>query len=161
MFNKQKMSPTTYNYRMKKAMGLLRFSLMLAHQQINNGNFFILEHPASASSWSNSTVRDFILCHPSVVKITFDQCRFGLRCPDGSMPIKKGTTLMTNSPHCLRMFQDMRCMCTEQHKVIQGTCSATGKALSTFCQHYPPGLCQCIAHVARLERDYPVDSGSS
>ena len=98
MFNKNKMSPTTYNYRRTKAMGLLKFSLVLAHQQINRGIFFILEHPASASSLSSSTVRDFSLRHPSVVNISFDQCRFGLKNPDGSRPIEQQTTFMIKSP---------------------------------------------------------------
>ena len=57
----------------------------------------------------------------SVYKVTFDQCAVGLKVPGGAAPIRKRTTLLTNSLHIKALFEDKQCECEEDHVQIQGS----------------------------------------
>lgn len=84
----------------------------------------------------------------SVYKVTFDQCAVGLKVPGGSQPIRKRTTLLTNSKHIKELFEDKQCECEEDHVQIQG--SYNGVPLSKHCQIYPEQFCALLAKAVEL-----------
>ena len=60
-----------------QGMLLLSHAMDAAHVQLSHGNYFVFEHPASASSWKCKCVEDVQKC-TSVQTITIDQCMLGL-----------------------------------------------------------------------------------
>jgi hypothetical protein len=76
----------------------------LATQQLEYGRFFCFEHPDKATSWATDGVRRLVE-HPDTTLVMFDQCSFGLRCPDTGRLMKKRTGLLTNNPHVVAAFK--------------------------------------------------------
>ena len=72
----------------------------------------------------------------------FDQCRFGLKAPNGQ-PIQKPTRLLSNMPSIAQAFNGAKCMCTVPHVQVQG--SMYGRRLSTWAQRYPPDMVAALA----------------
>lgn len=84
---------------------------------------------------------------PSVFKSTFDQCEFGLMSPGRDpLPMKKRTSLLSNSHHIHQCFANRFCKGEHQHQTIQG--SEDGIKRSQAAQVYPgpmvEALCQTI-----------------
>ena len=80
-----------------------------------------------------------------VKKVHFDQCALGLKAPDGR-PMKKRTTLMTNSIEIVNRFSDKQCSCSKKHCRTQG--AQHGLLLSAYAAHYPPEMCSLLADAA-------------
>ena len=98
-----------------------------------------LEPPASARSWALPSMVA-LMNRPGVVQVSFDQCRLGLRDLEGK-PLRKRTSLATNSPILARTFEGFRCNCTTPHGLIQG--SQHGVKMSVFAHRYPHGDAAC------------------
>ena len=64
--------------------------------QIKRGAFFLHEHPAGATSWSEDCVRE-VLAFDGVARVVADQCEPGQETEAGE-PIRKPTGFMSNSP---------------------------------------------------------------
>lgn len=64
-------------------------------------------------------------------------------------PIKKRTTLMTNSASVVRIFSQLQCECSVEHFHVQG--SFNGVPVSKHCQIYTPGLCAKLAEAVQEE----------
>ena len=74
------------------------------------------------------------------------RCRTGLCAPGSSSaehPIRKRTTLMTNSQSVVDIFEGLQCQCQVPHFHVQG--SFNGVPVSKHCQIYTPELCQKLS----------------
>ena len=112
---------------------LFNFAVRCCEEQDDHGREFVLEHPASARSWEMLSMVA-LLNRPGVERVTFDQCRLGLRDLEGN-PLRKRTSLATNSPSLARIFNGFQCICTTPHGVIFG--SQHGVRMSVFAQRCP------------------------
>ena len=95
--------------------------------------FFQSWHPGE------SRLRGMVRC------VTFDQCRYGLRHPNGQ-PMKKRTRLMTNIKHVVFEFSHKDCVCTIKHAKISGFYN--GEVVSKFSQWYPDAMAVALARAA-------------
>ena len=88
-------------------------------------------------------------------KVTIDQCRFGLVTLENGDAVKKPTTLYTNSPKLLQVFDGQRCLNDHKHKKVEG--SEGGMKRSTASQIYPPQLCEAFASavIQQWAEDHP------
>ena len=128
--NLGKMLPAVKAQRFQEAHCLLDFAMMLAQNRINENRFFCHEHPQKATSWQGESVRR-ILQNPGVQLVAFDQRRVGLKTPESGQPLRKRTTLLTNSPAIVNLFSPLQCNCQVEHAVIQG--SEAGVQISKYC----------------------------
>ncbi len=144
---------------LKEGREHLKFMTRLARWQINNGRYFIFEHPAGADSWNEPDVLA-LLKLPGVFSATGDQCRFDLRSPDGQARMRKRTRFATNiraAQVLLALKCDENCRKVE-HRVILGSerCQLTGKSIrrSLHAQRYPDGLVSALLEcVASLKEE--------
>ena len=112
---------------------MFNFAVRCCEKQDDHGREFVLEHPASARSWDMPSMLA-LRNRPGVVRVTFDQCRLGLRDLQGR-PLRKRTSIATNSPTLAHIFDNFQCNCTTPHGVIQG--SQHGVKMSVYAQRYP------------------------
>ena len=117
----------------------LKFVVSLYRKQIEEGRYFLHEHPLRASSWGMKEVQD--VCGVGGVRIVVgDQCMYGLTT-EGSKkgevaPAMKSTKFMTNSYH---IAQELRRRCNGSHKHQALTDGRAARAA-----RYPPELCRAI-----------------
>ena len=76
--------------------------------------------------------------YPCVDKVNFSQCAFGLVSVEGA-PMRKLTTIMSNSRIVLDKFRDVKCTCQVPHKTVEG---ARVTARATI---YPHATCVALA----------------
>lgn len=135
------MGEVKFQSRRLVAERLLLFAVEIAYFQIRMGRYFLFEHPDTADSWQMAGLQD--LCHmPGVSVNRFDQCRFGLRAPGTGEPIRKRTRIVHNIPSMNASFQNVFCQCEVPHRRIEG--SEAGISLSSYCETYPPELCDAF-----------------
>ena len=104
----------------------------------------VLEHPAGAASWSLPCIQKLREDVPDAVLLTFAQCRFGLRDPDGK-PLQKLTSFLTNMRSIIERFAGLQCICKlrgEGHGRIQGV--VQGKRVSRWAQKYPAQMVDAL-----------------
>ena len=149
--NRPRMCPVEYRRRAAEALGFWRFALDLCRLQQSRGRGFIIEHPVGATSWGDSYLQHLPLAQFSV----FDQCRYGLRAPNGQ-PMQKATRLFSNMPEVAAEFNNKRCNCQEAHAIAQG--SMHGQRLSTWAQRYPRPMVQALAACSQAycQRVFPA-----
>ena len=70
----------------------------LYREQMNDGHYFLHEHPAHASSWEESEVLD-VANMDGVYQSVVDQCQYGMEDAETGQPIKKPTRFLTNSAY--------------------------------------------------------------
>ena len=146
--NLGKMSEEVKKRRFSEADCLLNFSMHIAEQQTACARLFCFEHPQKASSWKRESVMKAAGL-PNVQKISFDQCRVGLTTPVSGKPLRKRTTLLTNSAAIVRNFSPLQCTCQVEHAVIEG--SEGGISLSKHCQIYTPMFVDLLQRSVREE----------
>ena len=121
--------------------------MSLYREQVEDGRFFIHEHPLHADSWQEECVRQ-ILEIPGVGITRGDQCQYGAEVQFGKergMPIKKPTGFMSNGPLILKSLSRV-CMGT------RGECSRSKGGRHAECSGrkareaaiYPAGLCKAM-----------------
>ena len=116
----------------------IQFMAEVYLRQIEEGRWFLHEHPAYATSWKLKSMLDLQKC-PGVMTTIADQCMYGLltNSTEGrEAPARKSTKFMTNS-QCLVDELKKRCDRTHQHQPLIG-----GRAKRAAM--YPEGLCQAI-----------------
>ena len=89
---------------LEEAQSLLHLAVRSCRKQYDEGEFFLFEHPRSASSWQDEKLKD--LCSLAGVDcIDLDMCRFDLRSRDASGEglCLKPTRIVTN----LRSARDL------------------------------------------------------
>ena len=102
--NRTRMDPMAARRMMAKARLHLDFVTELYKDQVDDGRFFLHEHPAHAESWEEPMIK-VIETMDSVEVVQADQCQydnvvtFGL---EKGMPIKKPTKFMSNAPELLK-----------------------------------------------------------
>ena len=104
----------------------------------------VLEHPAGAASWSLPCIQKLREDVPDAVLLTFAQCRFGLRDPDGK-PLQKLTSFLTNMRSIIERFAGLQCICKlrgEGHGRTQGV--VQGKRVSRWAQKYPAQMVDAL-----------------
>ena len=148
--NLPKMDPLVAEILMTEAVSHVDLCMDLALQQHEAGRFFVMEHPAGASSWKLPSIQR-ILHLAGVWKINFAQCRYGLTGPAGG-PMKKLTSLLTNMESVANEFQGKQCQCKQQglvHERIEG--SYKGKRRSRHAQVYPKPLVTALVSCCHTE----------
>lgn len=138
------MDPIKFEERMANAKVMFDYSVDLCFQQHVRGRFFILEHPAPASSWSTPRAQR-LQQYAGVRGTNFDQCAVGLKSPSGA-PMKKKTKLVSNIDAIHQLFGECQCSCTEPHRTIQG--SDRGVKVSTWSQKYPREMCALMVRAS-------------
>ena len=139
--NKRKMGVETFDKRLADADILLDFQMDSFRQQVRENKGFLFEHPDGASSWKKPSVSSMHLL-PGVFAVCFDQCRYGLKDPEGK-PLKKPTRLLSNMISVWNEFNGKSCRCLEPHGQCQGRIQ--GVQVSTYAQVYPPALAAAFA----------------
>ncbi len=96
----QNRDPDVVRREYTRAMVHLRFICEIYALQTECGRYFVHEHPACARSWGEECIQD-LLRREGVGRTIIDQGQYGQQAPSGD-PVKKPTTLMSNSPEILR-----------------------------------------------------------
>ena len=144
--NFEKMKPELLAEKWVCADSYLDGCMNFAKRQASQGKWFAFEHPLRASSWKRASVQE-VMALEGVQTVRFDQCVLGLKSPVKEEPIKKPTTIMSNSQAMIDAFTGVTCRCIVPHKQIQG--SEGGIQLSKYCQVYPPPMARKLAEAVR------------
>ena len=128
----------------------LAFCMELYELQVNQGRFFLHEHPRTATSWQAPSV-ERVARLPGVSKVHAHMCPFDMRVLfEGSQKLVfKPTTWMSNSP-CILKELNKQCTNTgdpltdHKHADLKG-----GRA--HYAQIYPEKLCLAILKGLRKE----------
>ena len=140
--NFERLSHADLQFKWEEAHAYVDFSVQLCKIQHKRGLWWCFERPQTASSWSRPCLLE-LSSMPGVEKVTFHQCRVGLKAPGSEIPIKKATTIMTNARAVSHAFRPLLCQCSEPHQRIEG--SFNGVPLSKHCQKYPMEMCRVLA----------------
>ncbi len=128
------------------------FVAQLYVEQMQDGRYFLHEHPLSASSWQLPSI-DKLRSDPRVDRVHGDQCQFGAEIQSGlqrGQPIKKPTGFMTNAHEVARAL-NVQCIGTG------GVCSRPQGGAHQLCSgrhareaaKYPRALCKAILRGVR------------
>ena len=66
-----------WEVKYQQGLSHLEYAVRLYWEQISRGRFFLHEHPATATSWGLSMVKE-LERHPGVQVVTGDMCRWGM-----------------------------------------------------------------------------------
>ena len=118
---------------------------------MNNGRYFLHEHPLSASSWKLPAMLELIAT-PGVRRVRGDMCAHGMILKDrqGFAPVFKPTGWCSNSQHVLNHMHKL-CDRTHRHASLQN-------GLAKHAAIYPKRLCLAIL---RGIKDQLVSDGLS
>ena len=152
LINLRKMSEEMKLRRWREAHTYLDWCMSLCQKQARKGNYYIFEHPDTASSWQRPSVQA-VQQLPNANISRFDMCRMGMLTPFSNEPMQKPTKILSNLPAVHHRLNGKRCTCTVPHVIIQG--SQGGVTLSRHAQVYPPKLCAtlCLAVQEELAPD--------
>ena len=149
--NVPKMDPTAVAHQMEEAIDHVAYSCELCVEQARSGRKFVFEHPSGASNWREEAIQNLLVEVPDARVISFAQCRYGLRAPDGR-PMQKLTKFLTNSKAIIEEFAGRSCVChlfDLQHAKIEG--NMDGVKLSRHAQIYPPKLVRALVDCCQRE----------
>ena len=134
----------------------IAFMFKLYKRQMEEGRFFLHEHPAHATSWRLEEVTK-LGDRKGVHIVTGDQCMFGLTTTRrGGRQVaaaRKRTKFMTNSYHIARELE-RSCDNTHQHQAL-----VDGRAKEA--ERYPQGLCRAICRGFIKEQKNDVEKLSA
>ncbi len=129
--NAHRREPEKINAEYERAVKHLRFVCRVYRKQIDEGRYFLHEHPVAASSWQEPCIRS-LMREENVDEVNMDQCQFGQKAVDGDS-IKKPTKWISNSEEVL--------------KVLGRRCQGRGGACS---------MAVCIGYVKESTRGGPL-----
>jgi len=109
--NKINQDPSETRSQKMRAMIHLRFAMELAKEQIVGGRYFVFEHPAMATSWSERCVKT-VMDLPDVERVMAHMCQFDYSDPRDGSPLKKPTYFLSNSEEILANLE-RRCSGTD------------------------------------------------
>ena len=151
--NWPKMEKEDIKNRMKEARKHLRFCVEVYKHQIENGRYYLHEHPMHAKSWKEPMIKRMILKEKAIIA-KIDQCQYGLKIKDreGTALAKKPTKFITNSPSIAKQL-DLRCPGKGSHKEDRHASLMNGRAKKA--QVYPEALCEvvCRGLKEQMEKD--------
>ena len=67
-----------WQQRFREAQEMLRFAMVLAKIQVDEGRYFVFEHPAGATSWQQAAVMEVAMMK-GVGMTMVDMCAYGLK----------------------------------------------------------------------------------
>ena len=122
----------------------MRFAIKLYRIQMEQGRWFLHEHPNSATSWRMPEMVKFMEEY-KLTKTVCHMCRYGMYSKDacGIGKVKKPTGFITNSSHLADQLGN-KCLGGHRHIQLMG-----GRAAA--CQVYPDKLCRAMLKGIRLE----------
>ena len=90
--NSARMPPEIVRERFEHAREHLKFATQFYRFQVQEGPYFLHEHPEGASSWQEACIKG-VLKIEEVERVVADQCRYGLTAKDGKEhgPARKST----------------------------------------------------------------------
>jgi len=118
----------------------IEFVVSMYKKQLEEGRYFLHEHPAGATSWDLDAIKK--LQHETSVHLSIaDQCQYGLKTWSSNkhkrdVAAKKKTKFMTNSAE---IAQELSKRCNSDHSHQQ---LVDGRA--KHAAEYPEGLCRAI-----------------
>jgi len=143
LWNFKRMGPERVAAVLREGRNHLRFAMACARHQLSRNRRFVFEHPTGASSWKDPEVLE-IAADPTVTKVTFDQCMFGLLTVNGNPARKRN--FLTNCPKVVARFKGCLCDKSHDHEILMG--ADGGKKLTRAAQRYPPKLVEALAECA-------------
>jgi len=148
------MDPEKKQRMINEGLHHLRFSMMLYRMQMEQGMYFLHEHPDSATSWKDKHVQA-LLDDPRVHRVRGDMCCFGMyQEKDGEQHlVKKPPGFMTNAPMIAEKL-DQKCDGGHEHVYL-----LNGRAKRA--EVYPDELCFRILEglVDQMKMDGRLQSG--
>ncbi len=135
--------------KLQQATEHVRFAVELCIMQCNAGRLFVFEHPVGASTWETRLMKD-LHAKEGVYKVNFDFCTAGMavgskrNAEDRPHPVKKRTSLITNSSAIHIIFKEAQCRGDHVHAEI-----LSGKTAE--CQQYPEKFCKMICESVKRE----------
>ena len=123
---------------MDEARALVKFPCAIYKMQHKAGRIFIHEHPQSAASWKEDSLKA-VMDLPGVHKIDLDMCCYGLttETPQGELPARKPTSLLVNSSVMAKCLAK-RCSGSHKHGQLKGGSKCAKAAV------YTPQFCKAI-----------------
>ena len=80
--------------------------------QVDGGRHFTLENPGASDLWHQSEIKPVI---DVTMRVSLDQCRFGLVHPEDQRPLKKYTRLQTTSRAIVNDLDGRMCKKDHEH----------------------------------------------
>jgi hypothetical protein len=108
-------NPQAFKEARRRAKAHIKFMAELYREQLDDGHYFLHEHPRYATSWQLEVMQD-LMDVPGVQLAHGDQCQYGAEVQRGPLkgsPVMKPSGFLTNSP---AMFQAMSRRCTGSNK---------------------------------------------
>ena len=136
----------------QKATRHLAFCEKLCKLQMEEGRYFLIEHPHSASSWKTPPL-ERLCADPRVSTTRGDQCAYGLMSSKNGVegPALKPTRFASNSQAILEELS-LRCAGGHDHVHLhEGRAAAAAR--------YPDGLCKAVCR--GLKKQLTQDAMSS
>ena len=128
--------------RFRRTRAHLQFCAKLYALQIQQGRYFLHEHPAGATAWNEKCIQSILGKH-GVILVKAEQCQYGLMSTDGLGRglVRKSIGFMTNAP-CIAMQLQRRCPNKIGRRVHRHVTLEGGRTKPA--QVYPDGLCRAI-----------------
>ena len=92
--------PEKMRRAMARAIKHMDFVVTVYREQLDNGRYFVHEHPANATSWQLKSVENLMQAS-EVGRVVGDQCQYGSQVLRGSargQPVRKPIGFMSSSP---------------------------------------------------------------
>ena len=127
----------------------LAFAVLICLLQHHRGRYFLIEHPASAKSWS-TRVMQALLSLPRVKRVVFDFCMLGMVSEDefGRGAARKRTAVAANSEMIAAELEMTQCDGSHRHVALLG-----GRPRA--CHEYTEEFCHlvCRAYARQIAMD--------
>ena len=132
----------------------LRLCTAILKIQILKGRHFHMENPEGSEVWGLKEVQDIV---KHTIPVRFDQCQYGLRHPNNSTYLKKGTRIQTTSEEVQAHLNGRFCQGQHPHSQIAGSCVYQGKTIrvSRFSAFYPVVLAKTLSKSLLSEQGPP------
>jgi hypothetical protein len=147
--SKSRRDPVAFAENLKRAISHLEFCVELCRLQRDSGRYYLLEQPASATSWQ-PCILEFLAESSDAALCSGHQCMFGQTARTGldqDVPVAKLTRWMTNSM-CIAEALNVKCDRRHTHTHLLND-------RASRAQQYPEELCKAIvkafAHQLRLD----------
>ena len=126
--------------------------------QVDGRRHFTLENPGASDLWHQAEIKPVI---DVTMRVSLDQCRFGLVHPEDQRPLKKYTRLQTTSRAIVNDLDGRMCEKDHEHCPIAGNCKVGRErmALSRYAAFYPRILARAAAQSIlreRRESEFPI-----
>ena len=118
--NKWSTPEVVRNMRLQEARRHIEFCCKLYRMQLEQGLYFLHEHPKRALSWEEPSVKALLRDH-RVMRVDGDMCMFGMsqEVEGERVSVMKPTTFMTNAPGIARRLS-RKCKRLHQHAAVIG-----------------------------------------